>query len=99
MVTAALGCPAGQSPAAKTSVFLVSVDNRRMRRITVSDARKRFGALLKAVQQEPIRITRKDRDVVVVVSLEKYKRISGLESVDAIPLSLTRRTTSSLRSR
>jgi prevent-host-death family protein len=70
-----------------------------MRTITVTDARKRFGALLKAVQQKPIRITRKNCDVVVVVSVEEYKRISGAESFDAIPLRLTRRLTSSSKPR
>ncbi len=80
-------------------VFLSSVDNRRMRTITVTDARKRFGALLNAVRQEPIRITRRNRNVVVVVSPEEYKRISGIESVDAIPLRLTRKTTGSRKSR
>jgi prevent-host-death family protein len=57
-----------------------------MRTITVTDARKRFGALLKAVPQKPIRITRKNCDVVVVVSSEEYKQISGAESFDAILL-------------
>jgi prevent-host-death family protein len=70
-----------------------------MRTITVTDARKRFGALVKAVQQKPLRITRKNRDVVVVVSVEEYKRISGAESFDAIPLRLTRRMTSSSKPR
>jgi prevent-host-death family protein len=70
-----------------------------MRTITVTDAQKRFGALLKAVQQKPIRITRKNCDVVVVVSVEEYKRISGAESFDAIPLRLTRRLTSSSKPR
>jgi prevent-host-death family protein len=57
-----------------------------MRTITVTNARKNFGDLLKAVQKEPIRITRKNRDVdaVVVVSVEEYKRISGSKSFDAI---------------
>jgi prevent-host-death family protein len=70
-----------------------------MRTIPVTDARKRFGALLKAVQQKPLRITRKNCDVVVVVSVEEHKRISGAGSFDAIPLRLTRRMTNSSKPR
>jgi len=70
-----------------------------MRTITVTNARKRFGTLLKAVQQEPIRITRKNREAVVVVSREQYKRISGAESFEAVPRRLTPKTTSSWKSR
>jgi prevent-host-death family protein len=71
-----------------------------MRTITVTNARKNFGDLLKAVQKEPIRITRKNRDVdaVVVVSVEEYKRISGSKSFDAISPRLSRRTTNSWKS-
>jgi prevent-host-death family protein len=46
-----------------------------MKSITVTTARKRFGALLDAVQHEPALILRKNRDAWVVISAEEYKRI------------------------
>jgi len=51
-----------------------------MKTITVTTARKRFGALLDAVQHEPMLITRKNRDASVVISAEEYGRIHGLKS-------------------
>ena len=80
------------------SVFLHSADDSRMKTMTVTDARKRFGALLKAVQHEPIRITRKNRDVVVVMSIEEYRRISSMMSFEAIPRRLSGMTTNSWKS-
>jgi prevent-host-death family protein len=51
-----------------------------MNTISVTTARKRFGALLDAVQHEPVLIRRKNRDAFVVISAEEYGRISGLKS-------------------
>ena len=48
-----------------------------MKAITVTAARRRFGALLDAVQHEPVLILRKNRDASVVVSAEEYGRIHG----------------------
>jgi prevent-host-death family protein len=51
-----------------------------MRVMTVTEARKRWGALLKIVQHEPVMIRRRGRDVCVLVSAEEYDRIYGIES-------------------
>ena len=51
-----------------------------MKTITVTAARKRFGALLDAVQHEPVLIRRKNRDACVIISAEEYGRINRLKS-------------------
>jgi len=53
-----------------------------MKTITVTTARKRFGTLLDAVQQEPVLILRKNRDASVVISAEEYGRIRSLKSAN-----------------
>jgi prevent-host-death family protein len=53
-----------------------------MKAVTVTAARKRFGALLDAVQHEPVVIRRKNRDAWVVISAEEYGRIHGLKSAN-----------------
>jgi prevent-host-death family protein len=53
-----------------------------MKAITVTAARKRFGALLDAVQHGPVLIRRKNRDASVVISAEEYGRIHGLKSAN-----------------
>lgn len=51
-----------------------------MKTITATAARKRFGALLKAVRHEPILISRKNRDATVIMSAEEYARIRGVRN-------------------
>ena len=51
-----------------------------MKTLTLTAARMRFGALLDAVQQEPVLILRKNRDASVIMSAAEYTRIRGLES-------------------
>jgi prevent-host-death family protein len=53
----------------------VFVYKRQMKTVTVTDARQRFGALLDAVEREPVLIRRKDRDVTVIISAAEYERI------------------------
>jgi prevent-host-death family protein len=48
-----------------------------MKAVTATAARKRFGALLDAVQHEPVVIRRKNGDAWVVISAEEYGRIHG----------------------
>jgi prevent-host-death family protein len=62
-----------------------------MKTLTVSAARKRFGALLDAVQQEPITVCRKNGDKVVIISAERYKQICGITSSEPEPIKLTRK--------
>jgi prevent-host-death family protein len=53
-----------------------------MKTITVTAARKRFGALLDAVQHEPVLIRRKNRSASVIISAEEYGRIHDLKSAN-----------------
>jgi prevent-host-death family protein len=53
-----------------------------MRTITVTTTRKRFGALLDAVQHEPVLIRLKNGDAWVVISAEEYRRVHGLKSAN-----------------
>jgi prevent-host-death family protein len=56
-----------------------------MKIITVTDARKRLGALLNSVQHEPVLICRKNRDRSVIMSAEQYARIPGIEGAQSKP--------------
>jgi prevent-host-death family protein len=62
-----------------------------MKTLTVSLARKRFGALLDAVQKEPVLVCRKNGDKVVIISAERYKQIYGITSVESEPIKPTRK--------
>jgi len=69
-----------------------------MKTITVTTARKRFGALLNAVQHEPVLILRKNRDASVIISAEAYERIRGLKSGNPKLAQVDPRTDGSQRS-
>lgn len=43
-----------------------------MRTVTANEARTRFGELLDRVQREPVRVTRHNREVAIMVSSEDY---------------------------
>jgi len=49
-----------------------------MRTITVTAARRRFGALLDAAQREPMLICRKNRGESVIMSVEEYARMRDI---------------------
>jgi prevent-host-death family protein len=44
-----------------------------MKTLTVTAARRRFGALLHAVRQEPVLIRGKNGREVVIISAERYR--------------------------
>ena len=48
-----------------------------MKEITARDAKNRFGYLLDAVQSAPVHVTRKDRAVGVIMSVQHYERLRG----------------------
>jgi len=48
-----------------------------VRRIAARDARNAFGHLLDASQSAPVLVTRKDRPVSVMMSVEQYERLRG----------------------
>ena len=47
-----------------------------MRKMAVTEARRRFGQLLQLAQTEPVTIQMNGRDVAVVVSPEAYLRLT-----------------------
>ena len=49
-----------------------------MRYVSATDAKQRLAAVLDAAQQAPVVIRRWKRDVAVVVSVEQYERLRGL---------------------
>ena len=48
-----------------------------MKEITARDAQKRFGRLLDAAQNAPVRVTRNGRAVGVVMSMQQFERLRG----------------------
>ena len=48
-----------------------------MREIAARDAKNRFGRLLDAAQNAPVRVTRNGRAVVVMMSVQHYERLRG----------------------
>jgi prevent-host-death family protein len=47
-----------------------------MQRVSATEAKQNFAAMLDKAQREPVRIRRHDRDVAVLVSSEEYERLS-----------------------
>ncbi len=68
-----------------------------MKTLTATAARRRFGTLLKAVQQEPVLVCRKNGDKVVIISAERYKQIYRITTLESEPIKLARKTTNSLK--
>ena len=50
-----------------------------MKSFTASDARRRFGRLLKTVQSEPVTITKNGRAAAIIVSTSDKELISDME--------------------
>jgi antitoxin Phd len=57
-----------------------------MKRVSATDAKQRFAAVIDAAQREPIVIRRQNRDVAVLMSPEEYDRIRGanIEELDRL---------------
>ena len=70
-----------------------------MRTMTATNARRRFGALIKAVQHDPVLVVRRNGDKVVFLSPEEYKRIRGITNIEPARLKLVRKTTDFRKSR
>ena len=51
-----------------------------MRTVSATDAKQRLGAVLDAAQSEPVAIRRQKRDVAVVLFVEQYERLRGLNA-------------------
>ena len=59
----------------KSSIFSSKV----MKTLGASEAKNRFGELLDVARREPVQITKKGRNVAVVLSIEEFERLSDLE--------------------
>ncbi len=70
-----------------------------MKTLTATEARRRLGALLNTVQQEPMLVRWRNGKSVVIVSAERYKQMTGIASFDAEPVDLPQRTTRSRKLR
>ena len=51
--------------------------NGFMRRIAAREAKNSFGRLLDASQRAPVLVTKKDRPVSVLMSVQQYERLRG----------------------
>ncbi len=51
-----------------------------MRTVSATDAKQRFAAVIDAAQREPVVIRRQKRELAVVLSLEQYERLRGLNT-------------------
>ncbi len=51
-----------------------------MRYVSATDAKQRLAAVLDAAQREPVVIRRQKQDVAVVLSVEQYERLLGLNA-------------------
>ena len=84
---------------ADTEVFLARVDNQPMKTLTITAARKCFGAMLDAVQHKPVLIRRNNRDEVVIISIEEYARICGTTGLKSGRVESLRKTAASRKVR
>ncbi|AOW99033.1 prevent-host-death protein [Moorena producens PAL-8-15-08-1] len=50
-----------------------------MKTLGASEAKNRFGELLDLARREPVQITKKGRNVAVVISREEFERLLELE--------------------
>ena len=71
----------------------------KMKALTVTAARRQFGALLNAVQVEAVLVYRKNGDKVVIMSTETYKQMCSITSFEPELGKLIRTVKSSAKSR
>ncbi|MES9994003.1 MAG: type II toxin-antitoxin system Phd/YefM family antitoxin [Candidatus Thiodiazotropha sp.] len=58
-----------------------------MKSISAKDAKNGFGRLLDTARAEPVTIEKHGRAVVVVIAIEEYERLRGLQNEQATPVS------------
>lgn len=52
-----------------------------MKTMTSSEARQSFSTMLSTVSHEPVSISKKDKEVAVVISSARYKELKKLEDI------------------
>ncbi len=50
-----------------------------MNTLTANDAKRNFGELLLKAQREPVRITKNNKDAVIVMSIEDYEELEQMK--------------------
>ncbi len=58
-----------------------------MRTLSAKDAKYGFGRLIDLARAEPVTVAKHGRPVVVVLSVEEYKRLKSLDTSEAPPSS------------
>lgn len=53
------------------------LDRSYMKTLSARDAKNKFGYLIDTARQEPVSIEKHGRSVVVVLSVEDYRRLTG----------------------
>jgi prevent-host-death family protein len=54
-----------------------------MKTLSAKDAKYGFGNLIDLARGEPVAVTKHGRPVVVVLSIETFKRLSGLKATES----------------
>lgn len=54
-----------------------------MKTVSAKDAKNAFGMLIDTARAEPVAIEKHGRKVVVVLAIEEYERLQGLEDDEA----------------
>ena len=85
--------------AGDTEAFFARVDNKPMKTLTITAARRHFGMMLDFAKSEPVLITRKNGKGAVIMSAEAYSLMTGIASFEQKGARKTRKTSSSRKSR
>jgi prevent-host-death family protein len=56
-----------------------------MRTISAKDAKYNFGELIDTARAGPVTVVKYGRPVVVVMAVEEYKRLKGLDATNSLP--------------
>jgi prevent-host-death family protein len=52
-----------------------------MKTITSTEARQSFSSVISAVENEPVAISKQDKDVAVIISSARYRELKKLEDI------------------
>jgi len=55
--------------------------NTLMKNMTSTEARQNFSAVIASVEKEPVTISKKKKDIAVVISPRRYKELKRLEDI------------------
>lgn len=52
-----------------------------MKKITSTEARQNFSAVISSVEESPVTISKQDKDVAVIISSDRYQELKKLEDI------------------